>query len=90
VREVGTNLEPLNDFELPDRIGAPSGPRFERRRDPAFYPEEQLTDAACSPPNLNRARASRHRSIMAEKAPGTETAPRVAASTHSALPSDSL
>jgi len=75
-------LEPLDDFELPDRIGAPSGPRSSEGVILPFTPEEQLAGAAfetteSEPPP----RVTAPLNHTAEKAPATEPAPRAAAST---------
>lgn len=79
--EMADELEPLNDFELPDRIGAPSGPRSSEGVILPFMPEDPLADAAGSTPEPEPRRITTPLNNAAEKTPATEPAPRATAST---------
>ena len=72
-------LEPLNDFDLPDCIGAPSGPRSTEGVILPFVPEDQLMDAAEAAEPQPRATAPSN--SAAEKRPIAEPEPQNTAPT---------
>lgn len=80
--DMADEIEPLNDFELPDRIGAPSGPRSSEGVILPFMPEEQLTGAAFEMPEPEPSpRVTAPLNSATQKPPAVEPAPRYTAST---------